>query len=222
INNQNSKSSIFESLSKYNREINSQFFEKNNPTTHLKNEISRFTQRFEETFREAWERFKKILRACPHHGFSELTQIDTFYNGFNEQDQDSLNAVTGENLLIEEACVICGGAHPYYDCIAIDSNISSACVTTGSGSLPSNTVDNLRGNLKAITTRSSVSYDGPPICPHTSSLPKVVERVPEVTKDTVQPSIENIQPPVAQTQVPIDEVVVALKPKPTIPYPSRV
>nr|GEY90234.1 reverse transcriptase domain-containing protein [Tanacetum cinerariifolium] len=41
-------------------------------TTHLKNEISRFTQRFEETFGEAWERFKEMLRACPHHGFTEL------------------------------------------------------------------------------------------------------------------------------------------------------
>ncbi|GJW46774.1 reverse transcriptase domain-containing protein [Tanacetum coccineum] len=38
-------------------------------TTHLKNEISRFTQKFEETFSEAWERFKEMLRACPHHGF---------------------------------------------------------------------------------------------------------------------------------------------------------
>nr|GFB79332.1 reverse transcriptase domain-containing protein [Tanacetum cinerariifolium] len=45
--------------------------------------------------------------------------------------------------------------------------------------------------------------------------------VPEVTKDTVQPSTENIQPPVVQTQVLIDEPVVAPKPKPTIPYPSR-
>nr|GEU41814.1 ribonuclease H-like domain-containing protein [Tanacetum cinerariifolium] len=34
-----------------------------------------------------------------HHGFSELTQIDTFYNGLIEQDQDSLNAVAGGNLL---------------------------------------------------------------------------------------------------------------------------
>nr|GEU88310.1 DNA-directed DNA polymerase [Tanacetum cinerariifolium] len=46
-------------------------------TTHLKNEISRFTQRFEETFGEAWDRFKEMLRACPHHRFSELTQTDT-------------------------------------------------------------------------------------------------------------------------------------------------
>nr|GEW18933.1 reverse transcriptase domain-containing protein [Tanacetum cinerariifolium] len=68
-------------------------------STHLKKEISRFTQRFKETFGEAWERFKEMLRACPHHGFSKLTQIDTFYNGQNEQDQDSLNATTGGNLL---------------------------------------------------------------------------------------------------------------------------
>nr|GEV78286.1 reverse transcriptase domain-containing protein [Tanacetum cinerariifolium] len=55
-------------------------------TTHLKNEISRFTKKFKETFKEAWERFKKMLRACPHHGFTELIQIDTFYNGLNEND----------------------------------------------------------------------------------------------------------------------------------------
>nr|GEV56510.1 reverse transcriptase domain-containing protein [Tanacetum cinerariifolium] len=67
-------------------------------TTHLKNEISRFTQRFEVTFGEAWDRFKEMLRACPHHGFSELTQIDTFYNGLTEQDQDSFNAAAGGNL----------------------------------------------------------------------------------------------------------------------------
>ncbi|GJY06456.1 hypothetical protein Tco_0373510 [Tanacetum coccineum] len=40
-----------------------------------------------------------MLRACPHHGFIELTQIDTFYNGLNENDQDSLNAKAGGNLL---------------------------------------------------------------------------------------------------------------------------
>nr|GEY01719.1 reverse transcriptase domain-containing protein [Tanacetum cinerariifolium] len=68
-------------------------------TTHLKNEISRFTQRFEETFREAWKRFKEMHRAFPHYGFTELAQIDTFYNGLNDNDQDSLNAAAGGNLL---------------------------------------------------------------------------------------------------------------------------
>nr|GEW96758.1 hypothetical protein [Tanacetum cinerariifolium] len=68
-------------------------------TTHLKNKISRFTQIFEETFREAWERFKEMLRACSHHGFTELAQIYTFYNGLNDNDQDSVNATTGGNIL---------------------------------------------------------------------------------------------------------------------------
>nr|GEZ96918.1 reverse transcriptase domain-containing protein [Tanacetum cinerariifolium] len=47
----------------------------------------------------AWERFKEMLRACPHHGFTELAQIDTFYNGLNDNDQDSLNVAASGNLL---------------------------------------------------------------------------------------------------------------------------
>ncbi|GJW94195.1 reverse transcriptase domain-containing protein [Tanacetum coccineum] len=54
---------------------------------------------------------------------------------------------------------------------------------SGSGSLPSNTVANPRGDLKAITTRSGVSYDGPTIPTTSSRLPKEVEREPEATKD---------------------------------------
>ncbi|GJS03580.1 reverse transcriptase domain-containing protein [Tanacetum coccineum] len=68
-------------------------------TTHIKNKISRFTQKFDEFFSEAWEQFKEMLRACPHHGFTELTQIDTFYNGLNDNDQDSLNVAAGGILL---------------------------------------------------------------------------------------------------------------------------
>ncbi|GJY20959.1 hypothetical protein Tco_0393525 [Tanacetum coccineum] len=93
--------------------------------------------------------------------------------------------------------------------------------TSGSGSLPRNTVANPRGDLKTITTRSGISYDGPPIPPPFSPLPMVVERELEVTKDTVQPSTENTQPPVVQIQAPFDEPIVAPKPKPSIPYPSR-
>ncbi|GJY32510.1 reverse transcriptase domain-containing protein [Tanacetum coccineum] len=68
-------------------------------TTNLQNEISNFNQKFEETFSEAWDRFKDLLRACPHHGFTELHQLDTFYNGLNPSDQDSLNSAAGGNLL---------------------------------------------------------------------------------------------------------------------------
>ncbi|GJV39003.1 reverse transcriptase domain-containing protein [Tanacetum coccineum] len=63
--------------------------------TNLLNEITRFQQRFDESFYEAWDRFNDLLRACPHHGFSKLHQLDTFYNALNANDQDSLNSVAG-------------------------------------------------------------------------------------------------------------------------------
>ncbi|GJX09270.1 hypothetical protein Tco_0199129 [Tanacetum coccineum] len=68
---------------------------------------------------------------------------------------------------------------------------------------------------------SGVSYDGPPI------PPPVVEKEPEVTKDTELPSTEDIQPPLVQEQTkdkePIEEPsFVANKAKPNLPYPSRL
>nr|GEW16444.1 reverse transcriptase domain-containing protein [Tanacetum cinerariifolium] len=68
-------------------------------TTNLRNEITRFQQRFDESFYEAWEHFNDLLRACPHHGFSELHQLDTFYNALNVNDHDSLNSAAGGNFL---------------------------------------------------------------------------------------------------------------------------
>ncbi|GJX39966.1 reverse transcriptase domain-containing protein [Tanacetum coccineum] len=308
-------------------------------TTNLRNEITNFQQRFDESFCEAWDRFKDLLRACPHHGFTKLHQLDTFYNSLTSTDQDSLNAAAGpvvakvstntstsglspdvaaltdaiKALLlknttpppafvkaVEESCVTCGGPHPYYHCLVTDGNalgyqdniqayISAAAVNynqgnaghrppsvahqvrppgfspvqnnqnrgnnynpgnstyrapnqptqaaqsnelanymkvndtnmramqnqitnmktvlknefqatmlqqnnklenmlrnyfqmkkpSGLGPLPSNTVVNPKGDLKAITTRSGVSYDGPPIPPPFSSYPKVVEKEPD-------------------------------------------
>ncbi|GJW96607.1 reverse transcriptase domain-containing protein [Tanacetum coccineum] len=332
-------------------------------TTNLRNEITRFQQRFDESFYEAWDRFNDLLRACPHHGFSELHQLDTFYNSLNSNDQDSLNSAAGGNFLdkrpreclkiieskskvrhsrnkavvakvstsasttglspnvaalttevaelkdmmktilldkqkpaapapvkaVEQSCVTCGGAHSYRNCPATDGNnyrdniqeyVSQAAAanfnqgstsyrpqmllhtkapapqaqgvsktdfesyvkandavmqnmqsqmsnitdlltkianantasTSSSGSLPGNTVANPKGDLKAITTRSGVSYDGPQI------PPPMVEVDTKVTKDTVLPSTEDIQPSVVQ----IDEPIVVPKAKTTLPYPSRM
>ncbi|GKD05654.1 hypothetical protein Tco_1180628 [Tanacetum coccineum] len=64
----------------------------------------------------------------------------------------------------------------------VNSNTAS---TSGSGTLPSNTITNPKVDLKGITTRSSVAYQGPMIPTTFSSPPKVVERKTEVTKDTV-------------------------------------
>ncbi|GJT42133.1 reverse transcriptase domain-containing protein [Tanacetum coccineum] len=68
-------------------------------TTQLRNEITNFHQIANETFSEAWERFKELLRKCPHHGFSLEHQLDTFYNSLSYVDQDYLNASAGGNFL---------------------------------------------------------------------------------------------------------------------------
>nr|GEX07862.1 reverse transcriptase domain-containing protein [Tanacetum cinerariifolium] len=244
-----------------------------------------------------------MFRACPRHGFSELTQIDTFYNGLNEQDQDSLNATASGNLLskttrealkiienrskvrysrcksnvsrvnknsresssktddridkladqisniveivnkqvitpatvkaVEKSCVICRGAHAYYDCIATDSNQSSVCTATGTYNQvsPPNRASNQMappgfalGEMKAVTTRSGLAFEGPSI-PTNSSPKKVVEREIEETTDkeqtNCQGSTAHIQPLVVPN--PISEpVLLKTKPKPNIPYPSRL
>ncbi|GKF81642.1 hypothetical protein Tco_0240244, partial [Tanacetum coccineum] len=36
---------------------------------------------------------------CPHHGFSKLHQLDTFYNSLNSNDQDALDSAAGGNFL---------------------------------------------------------------------------------------------------------------------------
>nr|GEX01811.1 reverse transcriptase domain-containing protein [Tanacetum cinerariifolium] len=51
------------------------------------------------TFSEAWDHFKDLLHACPHHGFTELHQLYAFYNGLNPSDQNSLNFAADGNLL---------------------------------------------------------------------------------------------------------------------------
>nr|GFC46432.1 reverse transcriptase domain-containing protein [Tanacetum cinerariifolium] len=68
-------------------------------TTYLRNEITNFLQKSNETFNESWERFKDLLRQCPHHGFSELHQLDTFYNALNPNDQDVLDSAAEGNFL---------------------------------------------------------------------------------------------------------------------------
>ncbi|GKB05310.1 reverse transcriptase domain-containing protein [Tanacetum coccineum] len=67
-------------------------------TTYLRNKITNFFQEPNESFNEAWERFKGLLRQCPHHGFSELHQLDTFYNSLNSNDQDALDSAAAASL----------------------------------------------------------------------------------------------------------------------------
>ncbi|GJY39446.1 reverse transcriptase domain-containing protein [Tanacetum coccineum] len=215
-------------------------------TTNLRNEIMNFQQCFDESFCDACNRFKDLLRACPHHGFTKLHQLDTFYNVLTPTDQDSLNAAAGGNLLTKtprDALTIIENKSKVRNSrnkqivTKVSTNAPSystphspeiaALVDAVKAMLhqksfpPASVKANPRSDLKAITTRSGISYDGPPIPPPHSPLPKVVEREPKVTKETVQPSTKNIRPPVVQTQALIDEPVVAPKPKLSIPYPLR-
>ncbi|GKA19351.1 hypothetical protein Tco_0699266, partial [Tanacetum coccineum] len=85
---------------------------------------------------------------------------------------------------VDMKCETCGGPHSFTKCPAVGGYTQEAAyATTGSRSLPSNTVANPRGDVKTITTRSGVAYDGPTIPPTHSPLPKEVERETEVTKD---------------------------------------
>nr|GEX27073.1 reverse transcriptase domain-containing protein [Tanacetum cinerariifolium] len=123
---------------------------------------------------------------------------------------------------VKESCVTCGGAHSYCNCLAIDGNapayqapapqtqgvskedfqltlkLTMRASTLSSGTLPSNTIANPESNLKAITTRSGVSYDGPQI------PPPMVGNEPESTKDIVNPTnkenTEDIQPQAVQSE----------------------
>nr|GEW10064.1 reverse transcriptase domain-containing protein [Tanacetum cinerariifolium] len=92
---------------------------------------------------------------------------------------------------------------------------------SSSSSQPSNTILNPKGEAKAITTRSGMSYKEPPIPP-----PGVEQQEPtEATTDTELPSIKDIQTPLVQVQEdkPNQEPSVEIpKAKANLPYLSRL
>nr|GEZ25244.1 hypothetical protein [Tanacetum cinerariifolium] len=198
-------------------------------TTYLRNEITNFLQKPNETFNEEWEHFKDLLRQCPHHGFSELHQLDTFYNALNPNDQDALDSAAGGNFLdkIPRECLsiieskskvrysrsrvtdvrenanapLPSSSHsnsfdlqqiaasledkldirmnrfekslndmknyfvtPTAPLKAVEENLYNN-KPSSSSSLLSNTIPNPKGEAKAITTRSGMSYKEPPISP---------------------------------------------------------
>nr|GEY90455.1 hypothetical protein [Tanacetum cinerariifolium] len=94
---------------------------------------------------------------------------------------------------------------------------------SSSSSLPSNTIPNPKGEAKAITTRSGLTYKEPPIAPTGVDQPEPVEG----TTDTELLSPDDIQPPLVQVEVQVDKPaeepsVVIPKAKANLPYPSRL
>nr|GEU93154.1 DNA-directed DNA polymerase [Tanacetum cinerariifolium] len=211
--------------------------------TKLRNKITNFRQRPDESLFEAWERYKLSIDQCPNHNMFPITQIDTFYNDLTLRHRDTINAAAGGTFMkrrLEECYDLIENMtahHNDWDTSAQwttvgntqnvyavgpyqDSNLElknmfgqfmkmNTASSSGLGTLPGNKITNPKEDLKGITTRSGTAYQGPTI-PTTSSLPPVVERETEVTKDTVHPtnngSTKDVQPLLNQS--------------PSIPYPS--
>nr|GEW45714.1 reverse transcriptase domain-containing protein [Tanacetum cinerariifolium] len=87
----------------------------------------------------------------------------------------------------------------------------NTALSSGSETLPGNTVSNPKEDLKGITTRSGTAYQGPTIPTTSSSLPKVVER--ETETKTPIPNSEPVVAPVSASNP---------NQKPSIPYPSKL
>nr|GEX48380.1 DNA-directed DNA polymerase [Tanacetum cinerariifolium] len=112
-------------------------------TTNLRNEISNFQQRFDESFHEAWDRYKDLLQ------ISKLTHV------VNQQTSVVTTAMTA--ILkqfqatpppafikaVEETCVTCGGAHPYYQCLVVGGN----------------TFLELKDNIQGYVSAAAVNYN---------------------------------------------------------------
>nr|GEY49925.1 hypothetical protein [Tanacetum cinerariifolium] len=105
-------------------------------TTNRRNEFYNFQQRFDESFHEAWDRYKDLLLACESCDVnsSSSSEIAKLTHAVNQQTSAVTTAITA--ILkqfqatpppafvkaIEEICVTCGGAHPYYQCLGADGN----------------------------------------------------------------------------------------------------
>nr|GEU93804.1 reverse transcriptase domain-containing protein [Tanacetum cinerariifolium] len=111
--------------------------------TNLQNEISNFPQWLDDSFHEAWDRYKDLLRACTHHGFIELHQLDTLYNALNPSDEDSLNSAVGGNILERRT----------QDALTIIENKSKCLAADG------NTFPEIQDNIQGYVSAATVNYN---------------------------------------------------------------
>nr|GEU84453.1 reverse transcriptase domain-containing protein [Tanacetum cinerariifolium] len=151
--------------------------------TKLRNEITNFHQRPDESLFEAWERYKLSIDRCPNHNMFPITQIDTFYNGLTLRQRDTINAAAGgtflkrplkakmakinKNLMrvlqvnqqvkaVTQSCDTCGGPHSFSDCPATvgnTQNVYAARAYQGNSYQP-------QGNRNLLSYRSD-NYLGP-------------------------------------------------------------
>nr|GFB99044.1 reverse transcriptase domain-containing protein [Tanacetum cinerariifolium] len=156
-----------------------------------------------------FERYVKandaVLRNIQSHGQSTQTQCQNVQNQYQKVQNQLANLTDMMSKFMS----------------------SDMASSSGSGTLPGNTVTNPKEDLKGITIQSGVAYKGPPI----PTPFKVVKQGTEATKDPVKTtspqSTAHVQPPVTQSETPvsepIDAPISAPMPnlKPSIPYPLR-
>ncbi|KAL0352308.1 UNVERIFIED_CONTAM: hypothetical protein Scaly_1619500 [Sesamum calycinum] len=68
-------------------------------TTKLLNDITSFVQFDRESLYNVWERFRSILRRCPHYELLVWWQVQTFYNGVNLANRATIDAVAGGTIM---------------------------------------------------------------------------------------------------------------------------
>ncbi|XP_073054601.1 uncharacterized protein [Primulina eburnea] len=68
-------------------------------TVKMRNDITNFVQHDPETLYEAWERFKDLMRRCPHHDLPIWLQVQTFYNGLFPANRSMIDAAAGGTLM---------------------------------------------------------------------------------------------------------------------------
>nr|GEX42790.1 reverse transcriptase domain-containing protein [Tanacetum cinerariifolium] len=219
--------------------------------TYLRNKIINFLQKPNETFNEACERFKDLLRqmhlipqmeeiywikfhenvyrSLKHIAASLEDKLDIRINRFEKSLNDMKNSfITPIAPLkaVEEQDFQKKFEQKQDDfqnqMMNFMQNLYNNKPSTSS-SLPSNTILNPKGEAKAITTRSGMSYKEPPIPP-----PGVEQQEPiEETIDTELPSTKYIQPLLVQVEVQVDKPteepsIIISKAKANLPYPSRL
>nr|GEU99696.1 reverse transcriptase domain-containing protein [Tanacetum cinerariifolium] len=177
-------------------------FESNNPHNHIRS-FNRITSTLK--FRDVLNDAIKLM-LFPY----SLEGAAKFWRHLEKHGKDSRKCLGG-NLLRKTP----------QDALIIIENKSKSGVTLARPlvSSPSKEVDREPETITDQVLTGSTN-NVPPMVVQPSVISTSSSKVPEVTKDTVQPSTKNIQPLVAQTQVPI-EPIVAPKPKLTISYPLR-
>ena len=65
----------------------------------MRNDITNIIQYDQESMYEAWERYKDLLRKCPHHELPGWLQIQTFYNALRLEHRVMVDAIVGESLM---------------------------------------------------------------------------------------------------------------------------